>query len=161
MRCQVCYGVSEVPRDDWYCDPCAARRPVKRPTCPACPNRGGALKCTKEGKWGGFAHVLCTLYLPETGFLEPATLGQAAGFDLIPQARQGLRCSLPGCPGPREGYKVQCAHGNCVKAFHVTCAERERLHMEMGDANLIFCQKHTPRAPAAPPKKKQRRRSGA
>ena len=123
--------------------------------------RCGAFKCTNEGKWRGYAHVLCTMYLPETGFLEPSTLSRAAGFDLIEQARRGLRCGLAGCPDARAGAKVQCAFGKCAKAFHVTCAAREGLHMDLG-THSIFCKAHTPRAEAvAPNKKRQRRRSGA
>ena len=61
---QVCYGIEKVPRGQWFCDTCAARKPAGwAPTCPACPNAGGAFKRTHGGKWGGFAHVLCTLYL--------------------------------------------------------------------------------------------------
>lgn len=143
---ETCYAVRRVPKGEWLCDPCAAGLDPQALACPACPNRGGALKRTRKGLWGGWSHVVCTVFLPETGFLQPETLGDAAGFDLIPEARKRLKCSI--CADAKlkaSGSKVQCHHGKCTKAFHVTCAMKRRLVLELSDeGNFVFCDAHAP-----------------
>lgn len=41
---QRCYGVNNVPEDEWLCDGCAAKLPVNAPRCVLCPVLGGAVK---------------------------------------------------------------------------------------------------------------------
>ena len=147
-----CYGGllagGKVPKGDWFCDRCkgAKTKPVK---CVACPHPFGAFKRTEDknnrldGKW---AHVLCTLYLPETGFRDPEKLERAAGFDLINKDRiEKLKCGICKDDASRRmGAKIQCAAPRCHRAFHVTCAQVAKLHMELGDLNAIYCHMHTP-----------------
>jgi len=161
---QWCYAVRRVPADEWLCDPCAAELDVAALECPGCPVRGGAFKRTREGLWGGWAHVVCTLFLPETGFLKPETFTDAAGFDLIPPARKKLKCSLcKGAERKASGAKIQCHHKKCPRAFHVPCAMAAGLHLEIRDeGNLAFCAAHTPGGsggtPAAKPSAAKKRR---
>jgi hypothetical protein len=146
---ETCYAVKRVPAGAWLCDPCAAVLDTAALGCPACPAKGGALKRTRGGQWGGWSHVVCTMFLPETGFLRPAELGEAAGFDLIPVARRKLKCAL--CPAAlrASGAKLQCHHGKCAKAFHPTCALRHGLALELhdGTGNRVYCEAHRPGGP--------------
>ena len=140
-----CYGLQQVPEGDWYCDRCARlqSKPGHKVRCPACPSRDGVFKRTYQNKGGGLAHVACALFVPEAGF-EPAGTMDAAGFEFVPPQRSKLSCSLCTTSADKKsGMKVQCAHGQCTTAFHVTCAQRAGLHMLPEDAK-IFCQAHTP-----------------
>ena len=164
-----CYGISTIPADSWYCDRCKQSRSAT-PACPACPNREGVFKRTLGGKWGGLAHVTCTLHLPGCGFLPDGTRDEAAGFDLIPKDHEKLKCSLcPTAEAKRHGYKIQCSHKKCCTAFHVTCAQRAGLHLAHEDAGrhgvrtVVYCKKHTPESrpttegKAKKPRKRKRR----
>lgn len=144
-----CYGLSELPAGDWYCDRCKQSR-SRQPSCPACPSREGVFKRTLGGRWGGLAHVACALYLPGCGFLPEGTMDKAAGFDLIPKNRGSLKCTLcPTIEAGRSGFKIQCSHKKCAVAFHVTCAQRAQLHMAIeddgrdGTSMVTYCKKHT------------------
>ena len=50
------------------------------------------------------------------------------GLSHIHRDRFALQCSL--C-GRRGGACIQCEHGNCLTAFHVTCAQYHGLAMDM------------------------------
>jgi hypothetical protein len=70
---QACYGITTIPSGSWLCRTCALSL---RPECVLCPNKGGAMKCTRSGqKW---AHVSCALWIPEVSIgcverMEPIT----------------------------------------------------------------------------------------
>lgn len=70
---QACYGITAIPAGSWLCRTCALGL---RPECVLCPNKGGAMKCTRSGhKW---AHVSCALWIPEVSIgcverMEPIT----------------------------------------------------------------------------------------
>uniref|UniRef100_A0A8R1E8P2 PHD-type domain-containing protein n=1 Tax=Caenorhabditis japonica TaxID=281687 RepID=A0A8R1E8P2_CAEJA len=78
-----CYGIQEVPEGEWFCAKCssaAAKVPggANEATfcCQLCPFDYGALKKTDRGGW---AHVICALYIPEVRFgnvhsMEPVIL---------------------------------------------------------------------------------------
>ena len=59
-----------------------------------------------------------------------------------------MRCCL--CDDPHDaksGAKTFCAYGQCMRAFHVTCAAKANLKMELkevGDKTVpqIFCSAH-------------------
>ena len=140
-----CYGLQQVPEGDWYCDRCkkVKSKPAHKVRCPACPSREGVFKRTFKDKMGGLAHVACALYLPEAGF-EPEGTMDTAGFEFVPDGRFKLSCSLCTMSADKKsGMKVQCAHGQCTTAFHVTCAQQARLHM-LPEESQIFCRAHTP-----------------
>jgi PHD-zinc-finger like domain/PHD-finger len=67
---RYCYGISDIPEGDYYCDSCSYVKEVRRTNskaaikdlvCCLCPITGGALKLTSDGRW---AHVSCALWLP-------------------------------------------------------------------------------------------------
>ena len=157
-----CYGLQQVPEGDWYCDRCKKlkSRPAHKVRCPACPSRDGVFKRTFKDKMGGLGHVACALYLPEAGF-EPAGTMDTAGFEYVPEERKSkLSCSLCTTGADKKsGMKVQCAHGQCITAFHVTCAQRAGLQMLPEDAK-IFCRAHTPGSKRTTPGKGSAKASG-
>ncbi|KAG8224231.1 hypothetical protein J437_LFUL002687, partial [Ladona fulva] len=120
---QACYGITRIPPGSWLCRTCAVNLP--RPECVLCPNRGGAMKCTRSGhKW---AHVSCALWIPEVSIgcverMEPITK-----ISSIPQSRWALICVL--CR-ERVGACIQCSVKTCKTAYHVTCAFKYGLEMK-------------------------------
>ena len=58
--------------------------------CELCPNKDGALKRTDNGGW---AHVVCALYIPEVRFGNVATM-EPIILALVPQERFN-KVSLP------------------------------------------------------------------
>ncbi|KAJ6224556.1 hypothetical protein RDWZM_003101 [Blomia tropicalis] len=148
---QACYGIQSVPADDWFCRPCEAG--VKNPRCELCPSKIGALKPTNNQKW---AHVICSLYIPEIKFgsvrlMEPIIL------DHLNQERCHLRCVLcekdsQKISQSRYGATVKCDAPHCTVNFHVTCAQAYGLlceESEDGGDSIIYhtyCLNHIQKA---------------
>uniref|UniRef100_A0A0A9YFX3 PHD finger protein rhinoceros n=1 Tax=Lygus hesperus TaxID=30085 RepID=A0A0A9YFX3_LYGHE len=141
---QACYGITAIPSGSWLCRTCAQGQ---RPECVLCPNKGGAMKCTRSGqKW---AHVSCALWIPEVSVgcvekMEPITK-----ISSIPQSRWALICVL--CR-ERVGACIQCSVKTCKVAYHVTCAFKHGLEMKaiIEDENAddgvklrSYCEKHS------------------
>ncbi|XP_014241583.1 PHD finger protein rhinoceros [Cimex lectularius] len=141
---QACYGITTIPSGSWLCRTCAIGQ---RPECVLCPNKGGAMKCTRSGhKW---AHVSCALWIPEVSIgcvekMEPITK-----ISSIPQSRWALICVL--CR-ERVGACIQCSVKTCKVAYHVTCAFKHGLEMkaiienenaEDGVKLRSYCEKHS------------------
>lgn len=73
------------------------------------------------------------------------------GMESIPKSRWKLTCYI--CR-QRVGACIQCTNRSCFQAYHVTCAKRAGLHMEMTQGvkgaltNKLtlrsYCDKHTP-----------------
>lgn len=141
---QACYGIMTIPAGQWLCCTCSLGQ---RPECVLCPNKGGAMKCTRSGqKW---AHVSCALWIPEVSIgcvekMEPITK-----ISSIPQSRWALICVL--CR-ERVGACIQCSVKTCKTAYHVTCAFKHGLEMRaiIEDENAddgvklrSYCQKHS------------------
>lgn len=142
---QMCYGVAAIPDGEWLCRPCrsgfrpasgadADARQLAMPPCIFCPCRGGALTPTTDGRW---AHGLCTLWIPEAGYVDHALLepvgsvnvrGVRGGIEGVPRRRFELRCSL--CSS-RRGAIVQCEAAGCTVAFHPMCAAVCGLHLKV------------------------------
>jgi len=85
---QACYGITTIPSGSWLCRTCALGQ---RPECVLCPNKSGAMKCTRSGhKW---AHVSCALWIPEVSIgcvekMEPITkISSIPVSDLLPLCR--------------------------------------------------------------------------
>lgn len=136
---QECYGVPFIPEGQWLCRKCTVSpdRPV---SCILCPQEGGAFKQTADGAW---AHLLCAMWIPETGVSNSVYMEPIDGVDAIPKARWKLRCYL--C-NSRHGACIQCEHRSCFTAFHVTCAHRAGLlaqHIDgKPDAFAAYCHHH-------------------
>ncbi|KAK4796714.1 hypothetical protein SAY86_029040 [Trapa natans] len=101
-----CYGnplVHGVPKGDWFCNQCFAGSKVEGTdslSCCLCPMKGGALKTTVDGGW---AHVVCALFVPEVFFRD------SEGRDMIdcskvPKRRWGQGCYV--CKG-RNGCAIE------------------------------------------------------
>ena len=72
-----------VPTGPWYCRKCESQERAARVRCELCPNKDGALKRTDNGGW---AHVVCALYIPEVRFGNVATM-EPIILALVPQER--------------------------------------------------------------------------
>lgn len=116
---QFCYGVTDIPEGDWYCQRCEVGLTPEQAVCVLCPTRSGALRrCADGQRW---AHVACALWTPETYLgvdpsLDPAhpiALGAIEGVDNINSARMTLRCEF--CRKSREGPLLQV--GSCFHLF--------------------------------------------
>ncbi|KAH3679969.1 hypothetical protein WICMUC_000712 [Wickerhamomyces mucosus] len=144
---QDCYGVMFIPEGQWLCRKCmlAKKQKVK---CQFCPSTTGAFKQLSNGQWG---HVMCGIWLPEIYFASAGHMEPIEGIEMIPKGRWKLNCFI--CK-EKCGAPIQCANRNCFTAFHVTCARRAGLYMNMKegiqgavlDKSTLecFCHKHSP-----------------
>ncbi|OCF39768.1 hypothetical protein I317_06430 [Kwoniella heveanensis CBS 569] len=139
---QDCYGVPYIPEGQWLCRKCTVS-PEIPVSCIFCPNEGGAFKQTTTGHW---AHLLCAIWIPETGLGNVIYMEPVEGIESIPKSRWKLVCSL--CR-EKTGACIQCDNRNCFTAFHVTCARQVGLLTSMKSLNeegvlKAYCSKHLP-----------------
>nr|XP_019009832.1 NuA3 HAT complex component NTO1 [Kwoniella pini CBS 10737]OCF48613.1 NuA3 HAT complex component NTO1 [Kwoniella pini CBS 10737] len=139
---QDCYGVPYIPEGQWLCRKCTVS-PENPVSCIFCPNEGGAFKQTTTGHW---AHLLCAIWVPETGLGNVVYMEPVEGVENVPKSRWKLVCSL--CR-EKTGACIQCDNRNCFTAFHVTCARQVGLLSSMKSFNQdgvlkAFCHKHLP-----------------
>ncbi|KAF9307186.1 putative PHD type zinc finger protein with BAH domain-containing protein [Mortierella antarctica] len=149
-----CYGVSSTaPQYRWKCDTCQNNQ---NPTCSTnydcvlCTKTSEhapqALKRTTGNNW---AHILCSVWIPEPTFVNVDTLSPVESIGKIRNERWKQACSL--CK-QKKGACVGCGEG-CKKAFHVTCARDAgyEIAFEMQPAKsvkggvmvpLVWCPNH-------------------
>jgi len=145
---QECYGVPFIPEGQWLCRKCQL---IGRgtPTCIFCPNTDGAFKQTNSSRW---AHLLCAIWIPEVSLGNTTFMEPVMDVEKVPKQRWKLTCYL--CR-QKMGACIQCGNKNCFAAFHVTCARRAKLFLQMKsthggpttlDASSLkaFCDKHVP-----------------
>ncbi|MCJ1477588.1 nuA3 HAT complex component nto1 [Lambiella insularis] len=145
---QECYGVPFIPEGQWLCRKCQL---IGRgtPTCIFCPNTDGAFKQTNSSRW---SHLLCAIWIPEVSLGNTTFMEPVMDVEKVPKQRWKLTCYL--CR-QKMGACIQCGNKNCFVAFHVTCARRAKLFLQMksthgGPASLdasvlkAFCDKHVP-----------------
>ncbi|KDN52878.1 hypothetical protein K437DRAFT_243037 [Tilletiaria anomala UBC 951] len=117
---QDCYGIPYIPEGQWLCRKCTVS-PDRAVSCIFCPHEGGAFKQTSQGKW---AHLLCAMWIPETGVSNPVYMEPIDSVERVPKARWKLQCYL--CKR-KMGACIQCENRSCFTAFHVTCARQAGL----------------------------------
>ncbi|XP_072931251.1 uncharacterized protein Alh isoform X28 [Epargyreus clarus] len=145
---QACYGIIAVPTGPWYCRKCESPENKGKVRCELCPSKSGALKRADTGGW---AHVVCALYIPEVRFgnvtsMEPIVLR------LIPPERFNKTCYI--CQDMNKPHRasagacMQCNKTGCKQQFHVTCAQSLGLLCEEAGNYLDnvkycgYCQYH-------------------
>ena len=145
---QECYGVPYIPEGQWLCRKCQL---IGRgtPTCIFCPNTEGAFKQTNSSKW---SHLLCAIWIPEVSLGNPTFMEPVMEVEKVPKQRWKLTCYI--CR-QKMGACIQCGNKNCFVAFHVTCARKAKLFLQMksthgGPASFdsshlkAYCDKHVP-----------------
>ncbi|GAA5992162.1 hypothetical protein JCM5350_002557, partial [Sporobolomyces pararoseus] len=142
---QDCYGVPYIPEGQWLCRKCTVS-PDKPVDCVFCPQPFGAFKQTTTGHWG---HLLCAIWIPETGVSNTVYMEPIDGVENVPKSRWKLNCYL--CK-KKFGACIQCSNRNCYTAYHVTCAREFGLEVRMkqpgsttnssGGELKSWCDKH-------------------
>ncbi|KFK38828.1 hypothetical protein AALP_AA3G165700 [Arabis alpina] len=143
----TCYGnplVKAIPEGDWFCERCIGSKKNREKvfSCCLCTTKGGAMKVTKDGRW---AHITCSLFVPEVYFEDPeGREGICCGEILSKRWKE--RCYL--CK-IRRGCVIECSEMKCQLGFHVTCGLKEDLCIEYregkksGGIVVGFCSEHT------------------
>ncbi|MBN3318793.1 AF10 protein, partial [Atractosteus spatula] len=110
--------------------------------CELCPHKDGALKRTDNGGW---AHVVCALYIPEVEFANVSTM-EPIVLQSVPHERYNKTCYICEEQGRESkaatGACMNCNKHGCRQAFHVTCAQFAGLLCEEqgSDAdNVKYC----------------------
>lgn len=144
---QECYGVAFIPEGQWLCRKCMINK-NRTTECVFCPSTTGAFKQLDNSLW---SHVICGLWINELYFANPIYMEPIEGMEGIPKSRWKLSCYI--CK-QRVGACIQCCNRNCFQAYHVTCAKRAGLYMNMTQgikgaiSNKLtlksFCEKHSP-----------------
>ncbi|XP_071812357.1 uncharacterized protein [Apostichopus japonicus] len=127
---QACYGIVSVPTGPWYCRKCESQERAARVRCELCPQKEGALKRTDNGGW---AHVVCALYIPEVRFGNVTSM-EPIQLSIVPHDRYNKVCFLCETKGRESkattGACMTCNRNGCKQSFHVTCAQSEGLLCE-------------------------------
>ncbi|KAJ4286280.1 hypothetical protein N0V90_013314 [Kalmusia sp. IMI 367209] len=120
----------------------------EQPGCIFCPNIDGAFKQTTAMKW---AHLLCAMWIPEVSLANATFQEPVQDVEKVPKTRWKLTCYI--CK-QKMGACIQCGHKSCFEAFHVTCARKARLCLNMKssvsqnlfDASVLkaYCDRHSP-----------------
>ncbi|KAM8880557.1 protein AF-17-like isoform 2-T2 [Spinachia spinachia] len=127
---QACYGIVQVPTGPWFCRKCESQERAARVRCELCPHKDGALKRTDSGGW---AHVVCALYIPEVQFANVLTM-EPIILQYVPHDRYIKTCCICEDHGRESkaacGACMTCNRQGCRQAFHVTCAQMAGLLCE-------------------------------
>ncbi|XP_029354466.1 protein AF-17 isoform X1 [Echeneis naucrates] len=127
---QACYGIVQVPTGPWFCRKCESQERAARVRCELCPHKDGALKRTDSGGW---AHVVCALYIPEVQFANVLTM-EPIILQYVPHERYIKTCYICEDHGKESkaacGACMTCNRQGCRQAFHVTCAQMAGLLCE-------------------------------
>ncbi|KAI1723773.1 PHD-zinc-finger like domain-containing protein [Ditylenchus destructor] len=163
---ESCYIVEEIGDDlstssssstePWFCEPCVFGLGIV-PHCELCPSRYGAFKKADVG--GGWVHLLCALYVPGISFADVEHLSGVSWQELDYKAFGRKQCIA--CQDKleaRTGITVQCEAGLCKNFYHVTCAQRLGLLVDVdtddsqwahyserngvADCNFLLCKRH-------------------
>ncbi|KAK7056506.1 putative PHD type zinc finger protein with BAH domain-containing protein [Paramarasmius palmivorus] len=112
--------------DKWQCDLCRneeAQEASIYHDCLLCPRKrtpppaDSFLRACKPTEGQGWAHVLCSVFIPELVYTDSGHLKSVEGVSTIPDSRWSSPCAICSDKG---GAVVKCWH--CPKEFHVSCA---------------------------------------
>uniref|UniRef100_UPI00358EEE0F protein AF-10 isoform X2 n=1 Tax=Myxine glutinosa TaxID=7769 RepID=UPI00358EEE0F len=138
----ACYGIVHVPTGPWFCRKCESQERAARVRCELCPHKDGALKRTDNGGW---AHVVCALYIPEVQFANVSTM-EPIVLQYVPHERYNKTCYICEEQGRESkaatGACMTCNKHGCRQAFHVTCAQMAGLLCEEEGSvadNVQYC----------------------
>ena len=157
-----CYGLSEVPEGEWFCQGCidgikvGKDRPADAGMCSLCPVPGGVLsRVQPPSRWntawgadGTHAHLCCANSLGEAIVTPSTTCAPVIDMHRVKNSRMILNCGLCNL----AGGCVQCSMKNCFQGFHPLCARSAglvRLYPDKEDMHsppIFFCAEHS--APA-------------
>ncbi|XP_061446444.1 protein AF-17 isoform X5 [Rhineura floridana] len=130
LTVRACYGIVQVPTGPWFCRKCESQERAARVRCELCPHKDGALKRTDNGGW---AHVVCALYIPEVQFANVLTM-EPIVLQYVPHDRFNKTCYICEEQGRESkaasGACMTCNRHGCRQAFHVTCAQMAGLLCE-------------------------------
>lgn len=132
---QRCYGITELPDGDWFCDACAAGESPNNLQCAVCPRTGGAYKrvamTSGVHSFGGakWAHVVCGMAIPQLWLRGTGTcVGGIDGFDAIGGVQELQRhlsgwTARPNCTVCKMdiGLTIPCSHAK-VSSVAATAA---------------------------------------
>lgn len=147
---QACYGIVKVPSGPWFCRKCESQERAAKVKCDLCPHRDGAFKKTDNGGW---AHVVCALYIPEVAFGSVSTM-EPISLAKVPSDRYNKACFL--CEDENRSSKantgacMSCAKLGCKASLHVTCAQMSGLLCEESTGvnqtkYCGYCKAHLPK----------------
>jgi hypothetical protein len=148
-----CYGLLEDSGKPWLCSWCElenGRADSERP-CLLCPKKGGILKPvlskTENGGPAEFAHLFCSLWMPEVYIEDLKKMEPILNFPGIKETRRKLLCNL--CK-VKSGACIRCCNGTCRTSFHPICAREAGNRLEVWGKHgcdtvelRAFCSKHS------------------
>ncbi len=154
-RCNVvvhrkCYGITDIGVKRWQCEWCKNIEDAT-PSCCLCPNIGGAVKPTYDGRW---AHVLCAYWINEGAFLTPDSMTPICAVSengykgpLTNMKKECFESTCMICNIP-VGACIKCSYKSCKNSVHAICARSERCYMKMNLKDksytaTIFCPIHS------------------
>ncbi|CAN6853112.1 unnamed protein product [Brassica oleracea] len=148
-----CYGVVEDTDKTWLCSWCElenGRGNSERP-CSLCPKKGGVLKPvlskTENGGPPEFAHLYCSLWMPEVYIEDLNKMEPILNLPGIKETRRKLLCNL--CK-VKSGACTRCCYATCRASFHPICAREAGNRLEIWGKHgcdtvelRAFCSKHS------------------
>ncbi len=157
---KFCYGLPQVPEEDWFCKKCESPVQTAQISCQFCGIGDGALKRSSDGEW---AHSFCSIWHPAISLRDATTTAiikvpskakaqdvQASLMDST-SFTASMRCTI--C-GQVKGSIRHCAHSGCTRKYHPMCAWYDGLLCHVYDSSKqqyevemdIYCDEHVPSA---------------
>ncbi|CAI4225134.1 unnamed protein product [Auanema sp. JU1783] len=143
---------SSASTEPWFCEPCTYGL-VEPPNCEFCPDRHGAFKRSDIG--GRWVHLICALYTRGVTFGDIDHLSAVSWQEM--DHRNFGRKSCNACTDKLEarvGVATRCELGLCKNHYHITCAQKLGLLVDLSEAEhvdeahaveprYISCKKHS------------------
>lgn len=136
----LCYGIESF-NENWMCSPCAEG--AEQAVCKLCVQDGGALKKTTCGGW---AHVLCALFIEGCSFLDN-NLMEPVDISNVTDSKRNKTCMF--CQTDR-GFAPSCQRSKCKNRLHISCANKNGCLKEEEDKVSkrikfrAYCLNHKP-----------------